>query len=147
MSTAALRLVPLPDADGAGAGAAPPPLRAAPAEPSAAVSRARPPRKGSDRRRLEMVRTVVSEVEALRPILDEAVRQYELRTAAQLSEILRALQGESAALARPPTVKTTSAMLRAIQAVELKPARGRAKDLVRLHELVAELTELLTPEA
>lgn len=87
---------------------------------------------------------VVSEVEALRPAMEEAVRQYEVRTAAQIGEILRALQGESAILARPPSVKTTSAMLRAIEALELKPGRGRAKDLVRLHELVAELTELLT---
>jgi hypothetical protein len=91
-----------------------------------------------------MVRTVVAEVEALRPALEEAVRQYEVRIAAQIAEILRSLQGESASLARPPPVKTTSAMLRALQEVELRPARGRAKDLVRLHELVAELTELLT---
>jgi hypothetical protein len=34
----------------------------------------------------------------------------------------------------------------AIRAVELEPDRGRARDLVRLHELVAELTELLTPD-
>lgn len=147
MSTAALRLVQLPEVGGPEAGAAPPHLRAAPVEPSAGASRARRPGKGSYRRRLEMVRTVVSEVESLRPILEEAVRQYELRTSAQISEILRALQGESAALARPPSVKTTSAMLCAIQSVELKPARGRAKDLARLHELVAELTELLTPDA
>lgn len=36
-------------------------------------------------------------------------------------------------------------MLRAIRSVDLEPARGRPRDRVRLHELVAELTELLTP--
>ncbi|HEU4561373.1 MAG TPA: hypothetical protein VFS20_26200 [Longimicrobium sp.] len=91
-----------------------------------------------------MVRTVAGEVEALRPVLEEAVQQYELRITAQLVEIVRALHAQSSAVPRLPSVKTTSAMLQAIRSVELKPARGRAKDLVRLHELVAELTELLT---
>lgn len=144
MKTAALRVVQRSGA----AGETPPPL-IPPAPP--ATPRAEPPsgapraRRGGTRRRAAMVRSVVAEIEALRPVVHEAVQQYELRIIAQLAEIQRALLGESAALARLPPVKTTSAMLRAIRHVELKPARGRPKDLVRLHELVAELTELLTP--
>ena len=141
MSSAALRIV-LP-AEAAGlAEPAPPPL------PVALEPPALPPRvkRGKDTRRVERVREVAGEVEALRPVLRQAVEQYEQRIAAQLTEIVRALHGESYVLPRIPSVKTTSAMLRALRSVELKPARGRAKDLVRLHELVAELTELLTPE-
>jgi hypothetical protein len=96
---------------------------------------------------VRLVREVAHEVEALRGVLEEAVRQYEVRTAAQLSEVLRALYAGSSTVPRLPPARTTTAMLRAIRAVELKPARGRAKDLVRLHELVGELTELLTPES
>lgn len=142
MSTA-LRLIPLPCVEDAEPGAVPvPPLRVVP-DPGPAAPAA--PRTGG--RRVRGVREVVAEVEALRPVLEQAVRQYELRIAAQLEEIVRALQGGSPALDHLPRVRTTTAMLRAIHAAQLKPERGRAKDLVRLHELVAELTELLTPES
>lgn len=148
MSTAALRIIePLDEADARpGAGGAPPraPSRPRALEIAPAPVRAR---RESGGRRVRMVRSVVAEVEALRPVMEEAVRQYELRIAAQLAEILRTLRGESAALSRLPPVRTTTAMLQAIQSIDLKPARGRPKDLVRLHELVAELTELLTPES
>lgn len=159
MSTAALRIVECLDeaAAGSGSGGAPPrpcgpelspELSPVPARTGAARAPvALGPRGRRGGRRVRMVRSVVAEVEALRPVLEEAVQQYELRVTAQLAEILRALRGDSAALPHLPSVRTTTAMLRAIHSVELKPARGRPKDLVRLHELVAELTELLTPES
>ncbi|HEU0052740.1 MAG TPA: hypothetical protein VFQ39_06170 [Longimicrobium sp.] len=118
--------------------------------PPVAVAEPAPPPKPKrvrPGRRVRLVREVAGEVETLRDVLEEAVRAYEARIAAQLSEVLRALYAEHSAVPRLPSAKTTTAMLRAIRAVELKPARGRAKDLVRLHELVGELTELLTPDS
>jgi len=61
-------------------------------------------------RRARLLREVLGEVEALRPVLHEAVEQYELRMTAQIAEILRALGGESDRFARMPTVKSSSAM-------------------------------------
>jgi hypothetical protein len=120
--------------------------RAAEALPEAAAE-ARPelPVRRRGGRRARMLREVVHEVEGLRPLVELAVQQYELRITAQLAEVLRALYGQSNAVPAIPSVRVSDAMLRAIRAVEVKPHRGRAKDLVRLHELVAELTELLTP--
>jgi hypothetical protein len=144
--TPALRLVRRPAAGEDEAGAVPA-AATLPARVPTAEAEAKRAERGKRGRRMETLREVVVEVEALRPLLREVVEQYELRIAAQLAEVLRALHGESAAFAQPPSIRTTSAMLRAIRQVEIKPARGRAKDLVRLHELVAELTELLTPDA
>jgi hypothetical protein len=144
VSGAALRVATLPDEEPGPAARAAPLHPLPPEPPPAPVPGAR--RRGGSRR-VEMVRRVVAEVEALRPAMEEAVQQYELRITAQLAEILRTLRGESAALARLPSVKTSSALLKALRSVEIKPSRGRPRDLVRLHELDAELTELLTPES
>jgi hypothetical protein len=98
-------------------------------------------------RRALLGRELIGEIQGLQPVLQELVQQYEMRITAQLAEIVRGLNGdESGRLPRFPAVKASTAMLRAIHATELKPRKGRAKDLVRLHELVALLTELLPPQ-
>jgi hypothetical protein len=87
---------------------------------------------------------LLREIHALRTAMREALEQYERRVSGQLAEVVRSLhQGGGDGL---PDGKTLGVMLRALHATELKPQRGRAKDLVRIQELVAELTELATPK-
>ena len=119
--------------------AAPPPL-------PRLADRARRPIHARIGRRVILARQLMTEIEGLQPVLQELVQQYELRITAQLAEILRVLNGDEAGrLPRFPAAKTSTAMLRALRATDLKPRKGRAKDLVRLQELVAELTEMLPP--
>jgi hypothetical protein len=120
--------------DGALAGAAPPPVPRLPRPIGARIGR-----------RVILARQLMAEIEGLQPVLQELVQQYELRMTAQLAEILRTLNGEAGRLPRFPAARTSAAMLRALRTTDLKPRKGRAKDLVRLQELVAELTEMLPP--
>ena len=122
-----------------------PALRDDPAVAAAALPLVPRPMRARIGRRVILARQLMAEIEELRPLLQELVQQYELRITAQLAEILRALNGEDGRLPRFPAAKASSAMLRALRATDLKPRKGRAKDLVRLQELVAELTELLPP--
>ena len=98
------------------------------------------------RRRIQLAQELVLEIQALRPTLHEALEHYQARMTGQITEVLRHLQGDDEGRPpRVPPVKTAAAMLHAIRAAEMKPRKGRAKDLVRLQELVAHLTELLPP--
>lgn len=98
-----------------------------------------------DRRRIRLAQELVLEIQSLRTTLQESVESYEQRMSAQISEVLRHLQGPEGEPPHAPAVKTAAAMLRAIRETEVKPRKGRAKDLVRLQELVAQLTEMLPP--
>ena len=122
-----------------------PALRDDPAVTAAALPPVPRPMRARIGRRVILARQLMAEIEELRPLLQELVQQYELRITAQLAEILRILNGEDGRLPRFPAAKTSSAMLRALRTTDLKPRKGRAKDLVRLQELVAELTEMLPP--
>lgn len=107
----------------------------------AARAQAPPPApKPVTRRRRQLAREAVLEIEALRVSLRHAVEQYEVRLAGQMLALMRALDGEAA---DTPPSRVSTAVLRAIRGTELKPRKGRAKDLVRLQDLVAHLTELL----
>jgi hypothetical protein len=98
------------------------------------------PARPVTRRRRQLAREVVLEIEALRVSLRHAVEQYEVRLAGQMLALMRALDDGGG---DTPPSRVSGAMLRAIRTTELKPRKGRAKDLVRLQDLVAELTELL----
>jgi hypothetical protein len=99
---------------------------------------------GGRRGRAERAGELLREIHALRAALHQALEQYERRVDGQLAEVVRALhQGGGDGL---PQGRTLGVMLDAIRDSELKPQRGRAKDLVRIQELVAELTELATPK-
>lgn len=113
----------------------------APPPPAASAERFGPAR---GRRRIRLAQEVVLEIQALRPTLQEALREYERRMTGQITELLLHLQGDGPA-PRVPAARTSAAMLQALRASDVKPRKGRAKDLVRLQELVAELTELLPP--
>jgi hypothetical protein len=95
--------------------------------------------------RAQRAAELLREIHDLRAALHEALEQYERRVDGQLAEVVRALHrpGTGGGL---PAGKTLGVMLGAIAQAELKPQRGRARDLVRIQELVAQLTELATPK-
>jgi hypothetical protein len=121
-------------------------LLAAPDDPAAEDSRAGSPwarAAGARAKRVDRTEELLREIHSLREAIRESMEQYERRVNGQLAEVVRALhRGEN----HLPAIRTSEVMLRAMRGTELKPHRGRAKDLVRIQELVAELTELITPK-
>ena len=125
---------------------APPGEEAPRAAPSVRLAPSADTLRARSRRRIQLAQELVLEIQTLRRSLHDSLEQYELRMSAQIAEVLRGLQGaDEDAPPRAPAVKTSTAMLRAIRGTEVKPRKGRAKDLVRLQELVAQLTEMLPP--
>lgn len=122
-------------------------LEARPASRIAAAGRSADFGRVRSRRRIELAQSLVLEIQQLRGAVRRTVDGYERRMDAQLAEVLRQLQGGPPGddAPRVPSVKAAEGMIRAIRRTEVKPPKGRAKDLVRLQELVAELTELLPP--
>ena len=86
-----------------------------------------------------------SELRALRATLDEAVQQFHVRMAAHIADVERAVVGSGPAGARParPSAKVRAAMLSEVHALNVKPRKGRIKDLVRLAELIKKLLDHL----
>ena len=97
---------------------------------------ARPAKRGD-----ELRQSLVIELHTLRLQAQDAVEQYTLRVNAQLAEVLRLAEGEGTAGEKPRRLpaKLAAAMLAQLRDVRLKPKKGRAKDLVRIQELVEEL--------
>ena len=81
------------------------------------------------------------ELRALRATLDEVVKQFHLRVGGQLAAVERAVAGTGVAAVRAarPRAKERAAMLREVRALKVKPRKGRAKDVVRLANLIEEL--------
>jgi hypothetical protein len=94
-------------------------------------------------RRSRSARTeaLASELRGLRATLDEAVRQFHVRTASHLADVERAVAGSGPAGARAarPGPKAQAAMLAEVRALKVKPRKGRLKDLARIAELIEEL--------
>src|SRR5687767_1170738 len=91
---------------------------------------------------------VVVELRTLRGQLEVMSERYRLRVSGQLAELLRIIEGDQDLDQQPRhlTLKAARAVLARIEQQDFKPKRGRAKDLARLEELVAELTELIPSE-
>ena len=86
-----------------------------------------------------------SELEQLRVRVDESTQQFSLGVKARIDEILHALSHRGApdagyVLPEPRLVKK---MVQRLRTHGLHPSRGRAKDLKRIHDLVATLSEAL----
>jgi hypothetical protein len=71
--------------------------------------------------------------------------RYRLKLEAELIQIEDAVRGGPSYIgrAKPLPSRVTAAMLKRVQELEIKPHKGRAKDLARLQDLVADLIELL----
>jgi len=84
---------------------------------------------------------------AVRADLETCLEQYNLRIQARMAEIVRVLERrEPSDSATPlPAPAALGAMLKRIEDLKLKPAKGRGKDLKRIDDLVAMLLDLVKP--
>jgi hypothetical protein len=88
---------------------------------------------------------LTAELDGLRASLNEMVDRYKLKLDAELIQIDEAVRGGPSYVGRskPLPSRVTAAMLKRIKDLEIKPHKGRAKDLVRVQDLVVDLIELL----
>ena len=88
---------------------------------------------------------LTAELDGLRASLNEMVDRYKLKLGAELIQIDEAVRGGPSYVgrAKPLPGRVTAAMLKRVKALDIKPHKGRAKDLVRVQDLVADLIELL----
>jgi hypothetical protein len=84
------------------------------------------------------------ELGSLRSSFKQTIEQFELRLGGQLVELGGALDSLGKKGTRPAlSSRSIKKMIAAIHATKLKPAKGRLKDLERIHELVRELLALV----
>ena len=100
------------------------------------------PRK---KKRDEQAEVLTAELTQLRATLDEMIEHYRLRIGGEISELIDAVHGSNGKPHAPPA-KVTSAILQELHETPLKPQKGRAKEFVRLQQLVRRMNELLPPE-
>lgn len=88
---------------------------------------------------------LVRELAFLRSRVDEAAEQFSLGVKARIDECLHALSraGTPDAGHLLPEPRLVKKMVQRLQSHARRPARGRAKDLKRIHDLVALLNEAL----
>ena len=99
------------------------------------------------KKRDELAETLLLELRELRANLDELTEHFRLRIAGELSEIMQAIEGKGMqAKPKRPSVKLTRAMLDELERHQLKPKKGRAKDLARIQDLTRKLSALLPVE-
>lgn len=101
--------------------------------------------KRSRAKRRDQTEQLIEELNGLRASLNEMVDRYRLKLEAELIEIDESVRGEPSYLGRrrPLAARVATAMLRRIKALDIKPQKGRAKDLVRVQDLIGDLMELL----
>jgi len=93
----------------------------------------------------ENTRELRSELELLRVRVDESTQQFSLGIKARIDEILHALShgGSPDAGHVLPEPRLVKKMVQRLKANARHPSRGRAKDLKRINDLVALLSEAL----
>jgi len=104
-------------------------------------------KKGKKSSRQELARQVSQELAKLRPILKDVGTAIMDRLDGGLAGLVLSLGGEGLhgdrpVLPRPPIL---SAMLTDIKALEVKPKKGRVKDLGRIQVLLESLNERMPP--
>lgn len=117
-----------------------------PDTPKEVTNRARV-QKRQERRRL-VNEDLQMELTALRFTLNDIIERYKLKLDAELLQLSNAASGNGT-LGESVTklsVSVAEAMLKEIRALEIKPQKGRAKDLQRVQDLVADLIEKLPAE-
>jgi hypothetical protein len=103
--------------------------------------------KRDDRRRA-VNQDLQMEIATLRQTLTEIIDRYRLKLDAELVQVADA-SGGNGALGEPPrqlSASVAASMLKQIRGLELKPQKGRAKDLQRVQALVDNLIEQLPAE-
>jgi hypothetical protein len=98
------------------------------------------------KKRAELTEQLRYELRELRTTLDELIDHYRLRVGGQIAELEQSLTEVTDPAAKLPPVKVSNHILTRLHDQSFKPKKGRAKDLVKLQELVKELSELLPPE-
>ena len=99
------------------------------------------------KKRDQLALDVSSELRELRNTMDELLEHFRLRMGGQIAELQQALAGsDQEPKAKPPSAKTTAAILELLRSEDFKPKKGRGKDFVKLQRLVKEVSELLPPE-
>ena len=99
------------------------------------------------KKREQLALDVSSELRELRNTLDELLEHYRLRMGGQIAELQQALSGsDQEPKAKPPSAKTTTAILELLRSEGFKPQKGRGKDFVKLQRLIKEVSEMLPPE-
>lgn len=100
------------------------------------------------KKRDQLALEVNSELRELRSTLDALLEHYRLRMGGQIAELQQALSGSDLEpKTKPPSAKTTHAVLKALREEDFKPKKGRGKDFVKLQRLVKKLGEMLPPES
>ncbi len=95
----------------------------------------------AERRRATPTEQLATELLSVQEALDGAVADFGARVSAQLAQVLRALHRPE-----PPSRRTVKAMIAKVRDVELRPGKGRVKDLRRLQALAGDLIALLAEE-
>jgi hypothetical protein len=118
----------------------------------AKTARPKPRTNGSNgsRKRTDLAKEVATELKSLRSALDEMMEHYRLRAAAQINELLQAVEGEATvngSAAKLPAATVSQRQLELLREAKLKPQKGRAKDFARLDDLLEELVALLPAES
>jgi hypothetical protein len=100
----------------------------------------KPPKVGARRR--QALDQLGAELAGLRTVLEESLEQFQARLHGRLADLHARVNGEHAELP-PLTLLAAQRALALIEALRLKPRKGRVKDLVHLADLVDELRKLL----
>jgi hypothetical protein len=79
-------------------------------------------------------------VKTMRLTLETAVMRFADRVGGELDRVQQELAGP-----KPPSRKVLRRIMNRIDEVKLKPAKGRAKDFVRLEDLAEDLADLVPP--
>lgn len=83
------------------------------------------------------------EIRTLRETVNEMLKRYQLKLDAELVQLAEAASGNGNRAGRPLSIATAEAMLKQIRELDVKPAKGRAKDFQRVQDLVGDLIEQL----
>lgn len=104
-------------------------------------------KKRGERRRI-VNEDLQLEITTLRQTMNEMLDRYRLKLDAALVQIADSTSGNGALGETPRQLPASVAegMLKQIRALDIKPQKGRAKDLVRVQDLVGSLIEQLPGE-
>jgi hypothetical protein len=100
--------------------------------------------KSKTEKLLPLDQQVRGQLHALSQALEETARQYVLRLQreiAELSNLVPIAQGKKGQ--QHKRLKKLSQMIKVLSALQIKPNKGRRKDLKRIDELIGELENMV----